>query len=115
MVFDDPAFWRAGAISTITVMTIVLIMLTIDSLAAISPGGSHVPPLHRHQPVWIMPRSFWASTMCVLSSAPVGRADFDALFRRPAEILIRKGGRRRRLDHDCRVIVTPMANVARLG
>jgi len=44
MVFDDPAFWRAGAISTITVMTIVLIMLTIDSLAAISPGGSHVPP-----------------------------------------------------------------------
>ena len=44
MVFEDPAFWRAGAISTITVMTIVLIMLTIDSLAAISPGGSHVPP-----------------------------------------------------------------------
>ena len=44
MVFGDPAFWRAGAISTITVMTIVLIMLTIDSLAAISPGGSHVPP-----------------------------------------------------------------------
>ena len=45
MVFDDPAFWRAGAISTITVMSIVLIMLTIDSLAAISPGGSHVPLL----------------------------------------------------------------------
>jgi nitric oxide reductase subunit C len=44
MVLDDPAFWRAGAISTITVMTMVLIMLTIDSLAAISPGGSHVPP-----------------------------------------------------------------------
>src|SRR5215470_17625707 len=44
MGFDDPAFWRAGAISTITVMSIVLIMLTIDSLAAISPGGSHVPP-----------------------------------------------------------------------
>ena len=44
MVFEDPAFWRAGAISTITVMTIGLIMLTIDSLAAISPGGSHVPP-----------------------------------------------------------------------
>jgi nitric oxide reductase subunit C len=44
MVFDDPAFWRAGAISTIAVMTIVLIMLTIDSLAVISPGGSHVPP-----------------------------------------------------------------------
>ena len=44
MVLDDPAFWRAGAISTIAVMSIVLIMLTIDSLAAISPGGSHVPP-----------------------------------------------------------------------
>ena len=25
-------------------MSIVLIMLTIDSLSAISPGGSHVPP-----------------------------------------------------------------------
>jgi len=51
MVFEDPAFWRAGAISTITVMTIVLIMLTIDSLAAISPGGSHAPPytvINRH-------------------------------------------------------------------
>jgi nitric oxide reductase subunit C len=44
MRFDDPAFWRAGAISTIVVMLAVLIMLTIDSLAAISPGGSHVPP-----------------------------------------------------------------------
>ena len=44
MHFDDPAFWRAGAISTIVVMSVVLIMLTIDSLAAISPGGSHVPP-----------------------------------------------------------------------
>jgi len=39
MAFSDPAFWRAGAISTITVMSIVLIMLTIDSLAAISPGA----------------------------------------------------------------------------
>ena len=44
MRFDDPAFWRAGAISTILVMLCVLVMLTIDSLAAISPGGSHVPP-----------------------------------------------------------------------
>jgi len=44
MGFSDPAFWRAGAISTIVVMSIVLIMLTIDSLDAISPGGSHVPP-----------------------------------------------------------------------
>ena len=51
MHFDDPAFWRAGAISTIAVMSVVLIMLTIDSLAAISPGGSHVPPytvINRH-------------------------------------------------------------------
>jgi len=31
MHFDDPAFWRAGAISTIAVMSIVLIMLTIDT------------------------------------------------------------------------------------
>src|SRR5262245_42334260 len=44
MGFSDPAFWRAGAISTVVVMSVVLIMLTIDSLAAISPGGSHVPP-----------------------------------------------------------------------
>jgi len=44
MSFEDPAFWRAGAISTIVVMSIVLIMLTIDSLAAITPGGSNVPP-----------------------------------------------------------------------
>jgi nitric oxide reductase subunit C len=51
MVFDDPAFWRAGAISTITVMSIVLIMLTVDSLAAISAGGSNVPSytvINRH-------------------------------------------------------------------
>ena len=41
MSFEDPAFWRAGAISTIVVMSIVLIMLTIDSLAAITPGGSN--------------------------------------------------------------------------
>ena len=43
MALGDPAFWRAGAISTIVVMSVVLIMLTIDSLAAIDPGGSHVP------------------------------------------------------------------------
>jgi nitric oxide reductase subunit C len=51
MYFHDPAFWRAGAISTIVVMSVVLIMLTIDSLAAISPGGSHVPAytvINRH-------------------------------------------------------------------
>ena len=43
MHVDDPAFWRAGAISTVSIMSAVLIMLTIDSLAAISPGGSNVP------------------------------------------------------------------------
>jgi nitric oxide reductase subunit C len=44
MVFNDPAFWRAGAVSTIVVMAVVLVMLTVDSLATISAGGSHVPP-----------------------------------------------------------------------
>jgi nitric oxide reductase subunit C len=44
MRLEDPAFWRAGAISTVAVMAAVLIMLTIDSLAVISPGGAHVPP-----------------------------------------------------------------------
>jgi nitric oxide reductase subunit C len=43
MHLDDPAFWRAGAISTVTVMSVALIMLTVNSLAAITPGGSHVP------------------------------------------------------------------------
>ncbi len=43
MHLNDPAFWRAGAISTVAIMSVVLIMLTIDSLAAISPGGSNVP------------------------------------------------------------------------
>jgi len=43
MNFEEPAFWRAGAISTVVVMSIVLVMLTIDSLAVISPGGSNVP------------------------------------------------------------------------
>ena len=51
MQYDDPNFWRAGAISTTVVMAIVLAMLTIDSLDAINPGGSHVPPytvINRH-------------------------------------------------------------------
>ena len=49
--FDDPAFWRAGAISTVAVMAMVLVMLTADSLAVISPGGAHVPSytvINRH-------------------------------------------------------------------
>lgn len=41
---SDPAFWRAGAISTTIVMLIVLVFLTVDSIAAIRAGGSHVPP-----------------------------------------------------------------------
>ncbi len=51
MQYDDPKFWRAGAISTTVVMAIVLGMLTVDSLGAIAPGGSHVPPytvINRH-------------------------------------------------------------------
>jgi nitric oxide reductase subunit C len=40
----DPAFWRAGAISTTIVMLVVLVFLTIDSLGVIRAGGSHVPP-----------------------------------------------------------------------
>jgi nitric oxide reductase subunit C len=44
MGVSDPAFWRAGAVSTIVVMSIVLVMLTVDSLADIRAGGSHVPP-----------------------------------------------------------------------
>lgn len=36
MQLDDPAFWRAGAISTVLVMSVVLIMLTIDTLAVMS-------------------------------------------------------------------------------
>jgi nitric oxide reductase subunit C len=39
----DPAFWRAGALSITLVMVVVLVFLTIDSLAAIRAGGSHVP------------------------------------------------------------------------
>ena len=51
MQYQDPNFWRAGAVSTTVVMAIVLAMLTIDSLDAISPGGSHVPhysAINRH-------------------------------------------------------------------
>lgn len=43
MRFDDPNFWRAGAIATTLVMAVVLVFLTVDSLAAITAGGSHVP------------------------------------------------------------------------
>lgn len=43
MQVADPQFWRAGAISIVVVMTIVLVMLTVDSLAVIKAGGSHAP------------------------------------------------------------------------
>jgi len=51
MHVDDPAFWRAGAISTVLVMSVVLIMLTIDTLGAISAGSARVPAyavINRH-------------------------------------------------------------------
>ncbi len=44
MQVDDPQFWRTGAISIVAVMTVVLAMLTVDSLSVIDAGGSHVPP-----------------------------------------------------------------------
>lgn len=44
MTAQDPAFWRAGAISSTIVMSAVLIFLTVDTLDAIRAGGSHVPP-----------------------------------------------------------------------
>ncbi len=43
MMMQDPKFWRAGAISTTAVMLVVLLFLTIDSLAVIRPGGANVP------------------------------------------------------------------------
>lgn len=43
MDLHDPAFWRAGAISTTLVMLVVLTFLTINSLAVSRTGGSHVP------------------------------------------------------------------------
>ena len=43
MYAEDPAFWRAGAISSTLVMLIVLGFLTVDSLATIRTGGANVP------------------------------------------------------------------------
>jgi nitric oxide reductase subunit C len=43
MQIEDPGFWRAGAISTTAVMLVVLIFLTIDSLAATRAGSARVP------------------------------------------------------------------------
>ena len=43
MYAEDPAFWRAGAISSTLVMLIVLAFLTVDSLATIRQGGANVP------------------------------------------------------------------------
>jgi len=43
MYAADPAFWRAGAISSTAVMLVVLGLLTVDSLATIRAGGTNVP------------------------------------------------------------------------
>jgi nitric oxide reductase subunit C len=43
MYAADPAFWRAGAISSTAVMLVVLGFLTVDSLATIRAGGANVP------------------------------------------------------------------------
>ena len=43
MNIQDPKFWRAGAISSTVVMSIVLVFLTVDSLSAITAGGRNVP------------------------------------------------------------------------
>jgi nitric oxide reductase subunit C len=43
MDIEDPQFWKAGAIATTVVALVILAFLTIDSLAATSTGGSHVP------------------------------------------------------------------------
>ena len=40
---SNPAFWRAGAISSTLVMLMVLGFLTVDSLATLRPGGANVP------------------------------------------------------------------------
>ncbi|MGH8371030.1 MAG: c-type cytochrome [Gammaproteobacteria bacterium] len=43
MDIQEPGFWRAGAISTTLVMSVVLILLSINSNQVISAGGAHVP------------------------------------------------------------------------
>src|SRR5690625_4035916 len=43
MDFQDPLFWRAGAVSTTLVMLIVLAFLTIDSYSYMRAGGINVP------------------------------------------------------------------------
>ncbi len=43
MNFEDPLFWRAGAVSTTLVMLVVLAFLSADSMRYIRVGGLHVP------------------------------------------------------------------------
>jgi len=43
MNFQDPLFWRAGAVSTTLVMLVVLAFLSIDSMRYIRAGGINVP------------------------------------------------------------------------
>lgn len=43
MNIQDPAFWRAGAISTTAVMLVVLVFLTVNTYGVIKAGGTQVP------------------------------------------------------------------------
>jgi len=43
MNFQDPLFWRAGAVSTTLVMLVVLAFLSVDSWSYIRAGGKNVP------------------------------------------------------------------------
>jgi len=43
MNFQDPLFWRAGAVSTTLVMLVVLAFLSVDSMRYITAGGINVP------------------------------------------------------------------------
>jgi nitric oxide reductase subunit C len=44
MNIEDPAFWRAGALSSTIVMLVVLVFLTINTAGVIKAGGTQVPP-----------------------------------------------------------------------
>ena len=46
MNVQDPVFWRAGAISSTVVMSIVRVFLTVDSLSAITVGGGRNVPAY---------------------------------------------------------------------
>ena len=90
MYATDPAFWRAGAISSTAVMLVVLVLLTVDSLATIRAGGTNVPAY-----TVINKQISYEFDTEAHRYRPVIGAD-QPLFGRPvsaqeAEILIRKG------------------------